>query len=393
MAENNIEDRLATIKKYFGPDKILSEAGIGSSSNAVSLPFAGFDHRGVGTLAKINTDDQGMVFLVRPDLNLSYYNTLASRRLSSLALAPENSLGRAIQVMLSPRLMDKEPVASPIFDNRQAFVTPFTSALVSLSGWPEKTASTEVSPEGLMGEAHVRMVGKPKDLGEMTLTANLYNPEGNIISTIFSVWIETALRCKHGSMAPWVENDGSNTLDYTSRIFHLILDRHKRFVTSIAATGYIFPAVDPTAAKFNFARETATGQDLNQVSISFEGAIPEYDDPILIREFNEIVIKANSDMEDHPNGMTYSKVVVKETGDVMEPHVEYRTIAGIRKPYYTTARRGDYVKLTEDDKVLFNWSGFPRISPEMELEWWVPRDEYENRMDELGRGAAGDESI
>ena len=333
-------------------DKLPNKSGFSAVYSSISQMFWGIDHAHAGSFIQKNTDTQGLTFFTRPYLNLSYNNVLADRRL--LYLLDQNdtySVYRAIRVMLdsyiSSNLNTESPVLrSNLVDYRSAFIPILTNTLESLSGFPDITLNTYQSSEGVRKEAW-KMVDDVAEINSpQSLTATFKNIKGDPISTLFTVWTIYMGNVYSGRMVPYPDMVVNNTIDYQTRIWRIILDRSKKYVTKIGCAIACFPTAAPLGSAFDYSKDTPFSTNLDQISIPFECVGFEYNDPILISEFNVTVAMYNRAMS-----------------------------------YYR--REKEMVLLDKEILHEFNFNGYPYITENLEFQWWMHKDEYNAKISAL----------
>lgn len=339
-------DELTQIQRII--NDVSEKSSYGNIANNIGRAFYGFNHRGIPGLIPINKDYHGLTFFTRPDLNLSEGNLRTDRKMTRLLAGADFSMERIIRCTLDPHLTNGitnegvqvvPMVRTPDFiDNKQAFIPILTNTLLSLPGWPDDSNATFSSEPGVYGEVYGFIDGPPDILGTYDLTANFRNIIGDPITKMFYYWSRYAKLVHEGMrLVPYGENIVENRIDYNTRIYRLVLDETKQFVTEISACGASFPLSSPTGAKFNFESDKPLNDNNDQISIPFRcfGFIV-YDD-ILIKEFNEVVCEFNPAMKD----------------DKRETSSGY-----IKIPLWALQTLNNY--------------GYPRIDPyTRELEWWV----------------------
>lgn len=327
-------------------DFISRLSGFGKLTTTQTNNLFGINHRGSGAPLPTNTDQQGLTFFTRPRLNLSYDNLIANRVFSVLASQNDNrkdagTLPGAIRSMLDPQLFIEHGMRSPLFDEKSAFIPILTNNLMSMSGWPDIALDTYTSKEGIYKESFSMVDGTAQIFNTYTATATFRNVAGDPISLLFTIWVLYASLVYNGEMTPYPDSIIENEIDYQTRIYRLVLDKEKKFVQKIGACGAGFPIASPLGAAFNFSNDTAYNRDSDQISIPFQCMGANYLDPILIKEFNEVVELFNPAM----------------------------------KPAFRTSA---HVKLFGDELKYFNHRGYPRIDPSTyELEWWVDKVEFD----------------
>lgn len=317
--------------------QVSESSAFGNIGNSIGRAFYGINHRSQPGIIPINKDYHGLTFFTRPELNFSEGNLRSDRRLTRLLTGHENSMERIIRCYLDSRVQSEYGIKAPLVDNNQAFIPILTNTLLSISGWPDDVNPTFSSEPGMYGEVFGHIDGPPDNFGTYTVTANFRNVISDPITKLFFYWSRYARLVHEGlSLVPYPENLIENRIDYNTRIYRLVLDETKTFVTEIAACGASFPLSSPTGAKFNYESDKPINDANDQISIPFNcfGWIT-YDD-ILIRQFNEVVGRFNQGMTDR------------------------------------LLNNGSYVKIPMSALTLFNNYGYPRIDPyTKELQWWV----------------------
>ncbi len=334
----------------------VSKAGSsrGELTKAATNAFYGFNHRNIGVQVKPNSDNHGLTFFTRPRLNLSYDNIAGVRNFAPLLTGDPLTLPHAIRCILDPvshKGVEKShirPIQCPMVDPQNPFIPLLSNLLISMSGWPDSVMDTHTSPNGLANESWSMIDSLPMDYSTNDITANFRNMSGDPISLLMHIWTQYASRVSEGSMLPWPECIAENEKDYDTRIYRLVLDQRRKYITKIAACGYGAPYVNPLGAAFNFDSSQPLIQDNQEISVPFKCSGWIYNDPILVIEFNSLVAEFNPSMSNR-------------------------------------FRDTQMVKLRDEEKDYFNFRSYPRISEDgnMELEWWVNKHLYLESAAEL----------
>lgn len=322
-------------------DTIGKLSGKGGLTNAQTNTLRGINHRGTGSPISVPQDNQGIIFFTRPEMNLSYNNVFNDRVLTPLLNRDRNSLGMAIRCLLDPTLEDRY-IVSNLIDNRNPFIPILTNQSISASGWPDMTVDSFVSEEGLFKENYGWVDSYYKTYQAFDLSTNFNNQPGHPIIFMMTVWLAYMANVYTGVMSPHFSKIYRNEIDYNTSIFRLILDPKREHVIHIAKCSAAYPTVNPTGALFNFNSQTPLVADVNEVSLSWKCFGVEYDDPILLLEFNGAVYKRNPGMGSQ------------------------------------ASREALYHKLTKKEELLYNYYGLPWINIENNhrLEWWVTKEQY-----------------
>ena len=338
---------LTTSGKITNSEESISDVsidnGYGAPANSVALSYLGINHRGAGDPTPLNTDNVGLTFFTRPRLNLSYDNIISDRTLAPFLSDDVYSVFRIIRAYLDFEGVRDFGYASPLVDQKSAFINILTNKLVTNSGWPDPMMDTYTTKKGRMNEEQVQYDGFYKIWYSFDLDTTFRNTVGDPIGTMMALWQQYGSLIKEGWIDPRPEYIIENEMDYNTRIYRIILDPGRRFVQKIAACGAAIPVGDTSGASYNFDEKNPFNRDLDTVSVRWKcmGAI--YRDPILIKEFNDVVILHNSGMSDANREQSHVKV----------PPALYS---------------------------MFNrWPSYPRINPDnMELEWWVTRELFQS---------------
>jgi len=332
-------------------DDYFQSTPIGSIERAIGNNLYGINHRQVATPVPSNKDLYGYTFFTRPQLNLQADNIRNERRFYPLLTDVPLSIQRYVRTTLDPRLMEGyvfgahkvSRINCPMVDNRNAFIPILTNNLKSISGWPDITAPTHTSEAGLYNEVYAQVDGLTKYYEAYDLTATFRNTKGDPILYMFYIWLHYSSLVFEGKLVPYVDFITENEIDYMTRVYRLVMDREKEIVTKIGATGVSFPISVPTGSFFDFNSDKPYNDQNNDVSIRFKSLGAEYQDDILIYEFNATVAAFNPSMED-------------------------------------ANREKTMVRVTKNNLLIFNNRGYPRINPDNHaLEWWVDTDFYINR--------------
>ena len=332
-------------------DDYFQSTPIGSVDKAIGNNLYGINHRQISGLVPTNKDTYGLTFFTRPQLNLQNDNLRNVRQLSPMLSTNMLTIQQFVRCQLDPRIINgysfKEykvpPRACPMVDNKNAFISILTNNLNSISGWPDIVAPTFTSKPGLYNEAWSIVDGVSHYYETFDMDASFRNTRGDPILYMFYVWLRYSTFVFEGKMMPYIDFITENEIDYNTRIYRLVLDQQKNKVRKIAATGAAFPVSVPTGSFFDYTNEKPYNDQNKDITIRFRCMGVDYQDDILIEEFNKAVTIFNSDMVDGEREKTM-------------------------------------VKLNKNLITMFNNRGYPRIDKiTNELEWWVDSDLFHNR--------------
>lgn len=304
------------------------------------------------TMLKPNTNQAGYIFTTRPDLNLATENLKANRVMTPLLTTEANSIMRAIRMILSPRMAKRlagemqgavkprNVDATPLVDPSYPFIAVSDNTVKSLTGWPSSQLGILSGNAGLMKEVHIMADGPMTYTHEYSLNLSLDSMKGNATLYLYYFWIlyiGFVVSQPYG-MAPWPEYLFNGRLDYTTRIYRLIMDETRTYVEEMAATGYAVPRSVDIGPVFDY-QQTAENprpyaDKTTEIEFACSGAI--YLDEILIQQFNETVCYFNP---------------------LMRNENRLKSMVKVEKKY----------------QPILNNKCYPRIDlTTRELEWWCP---------------------
>lgn len=358
-------------------EKATRHAGYGGAAASLYTIINGIGITGGKPAVPHNTDHRGYTFFTRPQLNLSYDNVITTRRLTAYADQRANNMANAIRCMLQPQGFSKSSdpnrqtyigiglpndndvldVRSDIVDDENCFIPLLSNSLISFSGLPDLSADTYTSKEGMTKEVVSWIDDRPYQRGQFDVTLEFANTEGNLLTHFFHCWYEYQTRVAEGSMNPFPLNIVTNRIDYQTKVYRIVLDRTRRYVQHIAAT-IAFPTAYPMGRIFDFNLNEQLNLGSHTVSIPFRCLGVEYDDPILIHEFNKLVTRFNWRMQADKKYAPKDKSVPLHRRGMPIPDPTYM------------------VEVHEADKLLFNYKAYPFIAESNELLWYIPVEVY-----------------
>lgn len=322
-------------------DRTQRSLGKGARSRAFQEMMYGLDvlpGQGPGLLK--NSDTQGMVFFTRPTLNLSYDNLSMDRRLAPLLSTSTDTYQFMVRALLDP--YGSRDVISPFVDRHNVFMPILSNTLLSMSGWPDIVGDTYSASEGAQKESWAMFDGTSKIRNTWDANLTFKNVQGDPVTLLLLAWIIYGTGVYEGNLLPYTRMIFENRIDYYSAIYRLVTSADGRYVTKIGRT-MGFPYATTLGAAFNYQAESFLNSDNDTISVPFKCVGAEYQDPILVEEFNHVV--------------------------------------GMMSPMM---RNDVCVDLTRREYALFNRLAYPRINREtMELTWHVPEDVYNAVIEEM----------
>lgn len=333
---------------------VFRAGGLGTRQAQSYEMLFGLNYRARGQVVSGQRDQVGLTFFTRPDLNLHRDNVTQDRTLTDLISANAITYPRAIRAILDPN-GSADPnfdYGTPLINPYNPFICVLTNTLKSISGWPDNTIGKYTSNEGIAGEQWGMADGAYNFRGNFQLTASFVNVDGSPVIRLFDVWGKYMENIRRKVMRPWSRNIYRNRMDYTTRVYRLILDPSRRFVQQIACTGYAFPTTNPRGGVMNFDADDNYDRSTDLISIQFDCYGAVYDDPITIEQFNKTTAMFNPDLE-----ITNKSVLNKNN---------------------IALKSSNYYRVTPEQRDYLNYYCYPLIHPyTRELCWYISKEIYD----------------
>lgn len=321
---------------------IALESGWGSRTSRYTASLYGINMVATPFPLLPNTDNYGLIFFTRPDLNLSYDNLIAERRFSQMMNTNDTSIYRAIRAYLDPTGQRQLKDAScPLVDSENPFICLLSNLCETCTGWPDPSIDTYKSRAGNYKEQWVMYDGTFKIAGTYNLSVTVRNALNDPISYMMNSWSRYGSLVYDGTFSPRTEAMVYRYIDYQCRIYRIVLDATKTRVQKIAATTTAIPVFNNEGSHFDYDASKPFNPNLDQLTINFECTGAQYNDPILVDEFNRLV-------------MVYKAAMRPQNRATMMRKVE---------PKYWR---------------FLNFHCYPFIDLKtMEMQWWVDREVYD----------------
>lgn len=344
-------------------DDYFQSTAIGSVDRAIANNLYGINHTQQSGFVPMNKDQHGFVFLTRPQLNLQSDNIRNRREFYPLLSERADSIGRYVRTMLDPRLQygyvhpaasqkkrlvnfnyeSQQPIASPFCDKQNIFIPSFTNNITAASGFPDLVAPTWSAKPGLYDEGYGLIDGAFRNYTEYDIDLTLRNTRGDPNLYMAYIWQLYASMAFEGLVQPYIDMITEREIDYNTRIYRLVMDETKTYVTKIMCTGAAYPISVPIGSMFDFNADEVYNLQNKTFTIRFKCYGAVYFDPIIPKWFNDAVIMFCPGMADNNRG-------------------------------------GYMTKVNRASANLFRGRCYPRINPDnYELEWWVPNDVFSAR--------------
>lgn len=355
-------------------DSILENLPIGSVERAIGNNLHGINYRQTGNAVPRSKDGYGFAFFTRPQLNLSALNITNYRGFYNLLTKNTASYQAFTRLMLDPRLGYVSRLTSPFVDEQNPFISVLTNNIVSMSGWPDLTVPVHTSATGLYGEEHSFVDGVTNHYEAFDIDAVFRNTRGNPLLYFFYIWIKYSSLVFEGILNPYFDMIAENEIDYMTRIYRVVTDPTKRYVTQIGCTGASFPVNVPTGNLFDLNTDTPFNTRNAELNIRFRCMGFMAFEDIIKYWFNQTVAIFNPSMR---------KVLqhdLENWGDAAtreDPAFVYQIPGSdyIKVPYMVGMAAE--MQGVDSGYLSVNHHAVPFINLHTnELEWWAPQNRF-----------------
>ena len=265
-------------------------SGMGSYETQLAQVFARHDRFG-RSLANKNAVLPGFTFFTRPCLCLTDWNLAPHRKLAHLVTTDINAMPFAIKCLLDTKFAKKSERASncPLVDINNPFLVPLCNAIKSMSGFIDPMLITETTEGGFFSEDQTYVIGGDRMSKTYDINCTFRDYPGNPILTIIDDWCEYMAGLTDGSLQQYSSAIDYNRMDYTVSIYRFLMDRTNRYIVRWAKCTGCYPVSPPTGIAMNLNDGEALVQAAGELAVVFKANRIEYDDPIILKEFNMLV--------------------------------------------------------------------------------------------------------
>ena len=309
-------------------NKIIQETTVeGIEENRLVNVLYGLSPFQSTVLPKVNDDDKIHVFFTRPDMNLSQNNIVRDR--TAIGIQKNNeSIQKYIRLLLDQK--QNVDTTSSVLDAHNPFIPIASNLLETMSGFPDIVLESWISKTGIRKEQWGYGDGYTKIHYTFNLDATFTNVIDEPIPLLISTWMNYISNVREGVFMPHVHNLSPRRTDYQTAIWVIVTNKNKR-IKKIART-IAYPIADPKGRNFNFTRNESKLNEGSKVNVRFKCFGVEYNDPILLLEFNTLMMSAHPKIKDVVmNGGTG----MKEIPDSFRNKFKYRAYPFIDLKYNT----------------------------------------------------------
>lgn len=334
------------------PSEVLGITSLGDTKASEAAILYGINHRMTHIPVPMNRDNMGYVFFTRPQLNLREQNVRAMRKMLPLLTTEPVSVQRMIRKLLDPRLRN---LPCPLVDDKLPFIPVMTNHCLTVSGFPDPFVNSYIAKPGVRKETFGFVDDVIDENHNYTISATFRNMQGSPIALLHYYWMLYQSAVFEATMLPYPDYLVNRIIDYNTRIWRVVVDKTKRYVTHIGCCNAAHVVSSPFGSIFDYDVTHMVNHNLDNITIQYQCFGYTYNDPILIYEFNKLMGIFNPDMRWSTSN-----------------------IGGLPS--------GDVVQIPYSELSAFRTQGYPRIDPDThELQWWVSRLEYQRVQSDYDR--------
>lgn len=271
-------------------DMAFQASGHGGQQDAIFNIFHNHDRFGK-SFALRNTEFPGYTFITRPRLNLSDYNLMGDRRFYSMRTDDNRDTSYAVRCMLDTRFSSEHDC--PLIDKRNPFSVLLCNGIVSISGYNDPFLATETTDGGFFQEDQTYAIGGDRMARTYDLVLTFRDFPGGPVSYAFDMWYQYVMDIQDGTMIQYADAIDANRMDYTVSIYRFVLNSTRKVITRWSKATGCFPVNAPTGVVFNANQGETYVQSTENFGITFKANRIEYNDPIIMHEFNMLVRRYN----------------------------------------------------------------------------------------------------
>ena len=256
------------------------------------------------------------VFFTRPQLNLTKMNISRDRRFSTLMTESDNTIHAYVRQLLDPRLhaqaegkenyeevplvdgnakKGEDYVNNPLLNNELPFISIFTNCFKSISGFPDQVLDTWVSSKGMRKDEWGYGEGETRVFYNFDLTVTFESVQEGAIELINDFWLDYISNIGKGVFVPYNDMRIRRETDYDTGIYVMVMAENGRNIKHIAKTIGI-PITNNKGKLFDVTKGQSKNTDTGEYAMRFKCFGAEYDDPILLKEFNDVIGMFNTDI-------------------------------------------------------------------------------------------------
>lgn len=298
-------------------DYVFKENGGGGYDSALTNLLRGIKILGPGNqLAPIPDDTIGLSFMTRPMLNLSDENVILHPQLIPLYKPARNSLMAYIKGMLDPVWGAANAGDDTMLDPLTPWIAPCTNLLKVSSGFPDLSLGVGKSQPGFRKEVYAYTDGVLKVNYDYDLRQSYHNVKPSFLPYMFEAWVHyiEAVSLGDEGMQPYWEALQANYLDYTTRIYHVIMNKNMRNIEWIFCCGGSWPTTFPSGAFSTIDRtqNTLRGQGQDELEINFTCQGFRFSNIQIADMFNRTTLYRNPNMHPQVRAGHYEKMPFRD---------------------------------------------------------------------------------
>lgn len=289
-------------------------------------------------LPQVNDDDKTYVFFTRPDMNLGESNVKRDRKSIGI-LKADNSIQKYARLMMDQLANQSED--SPVLDKHNPFIPIMSNTLETLSGFPDIVMESWLSKTGIRKDQFGYADGYDKIYYQFDLDATFTNVIDEPVPHLVSTWMRYMTNVRDGKFLPHRHNYMARRIDYQTAIWVIVTNKNKRIKKIAKTIGY--PIADPQGRFFNYSRAESKISTGSKINTRFKCFGVDYNDPILLVEFNALMIASHPKIKD---------MVINGGTDMVEVPDTFKSLFNYRSYPFIDLRYNTLEMIVDKDNII-----------------------------------------
>lgn len=328
-------------------------SGSGMYDSQLQDFMIGFDRYGK-TMVMPHLEMKGPTFISRPRLCLQSSNLRNVPIMAPLDTSNAFSTAFAIRALLDSNLDNPNYKRSqeysialakcPLINKESPWITPFSNALLNISGFPDYELQAEATEGGWFSEQQQYAIGANDFNQGGTVQCSFREIPGGIISAILFYWLEYMRCVTRGEMLAYGDDIDGQILNYTVSIYSFNMDPSQQYITRWVKCTGCFPVRLSIGTFLNKSRDNYALDSTRTVDTTFIVNKFEYMNPLSLNDFNLLAMKYCPDINMATSGQN-----------------SYERSRNMRFSEFTGNPPKDLVRAAIPDSPFANFCGLPYI--------------------------------
>lgn len=343
-------------------------SGSGMFDSQLQEFMVGFDKFGK-TMVMPHIEIKGPTFFTRPRLCLQSSNLRNNPVMAPLDTSNPMSTAFAIRALLDTNLANpycnrsseySQAIANcPLLNSESPWMTPFSNALMNISGFPDYDLQAEATEGGWFSEQQQYATGANDFNQGGAVQCSFREIPGSIISAILFYWLEYIRCVTRGEMLAYADDIDGQILNYTVSIYSFNMDPSQQYITRWVKCTGCFPTRLAIGSILNKSRDNFALESARTIDTTFIVNKFEYMNPLSLNDFNLLAMKycpgINAEYTYDNSTCGYSKFTGHPPKNLIRPAIPdspFANFCGL--PYIVSDPNGYRLMYRQTQGDLFN---------------------------------------